>query len=72
MFHATAIYATGGMVLSGDDLTTIPEGRLAMLKKLLPPSGQCRDFDDDNARVGSSPSEAQMVCCSTGPTVRAR
>ena len=39
LFHATAIYATGGMVLSGDDLTQIPETRLAMLKKLLPPTG---------------------------------
>ena len=26
-FHATAIYATGGMVLSGDDLTAIPPAR---------------------------------------------
>src|SRR6476661_6312877 len=28
-FHATAIYATGGMTLSGDDLTSIPADRLA-------------------------------------------
>jgi alpha-galactosidase len=39
IYHATAIYATGGMVLSGDDLTQIPDSRLAMLKKLLPPTG---------------------------------
>ena len=32
-FHASAIYASGGMVLSGDDLPTIPAARLAMLKK---------------------------------------
>ena len=29
-FHATAIYASGGMLLSGDDLTKISEPRLAM------------------------------------------
>jgi alpha-galactosidase len=46
-FHATAIYATGGMVLSGDDLTTIPEARLAMLKKLVPPTGVAATFEDD-------------------------
>ena len=38
-FHATAIYASGGMVLSGDDLTAMPPARAAMLRKLLPPTG---------------------------------
>jgi alpha-galactosidase len=46
-FHATAIYATGGMVLSGDDLTTIPEAGLAMLKKLVPATGVAATFEDD-------------------------
>ena len=45
LFHATAIYATGGMVLAGDDLTQIPPGRLAMLRKLLPPTGVAAVFD---------------------------
>src|SRR5262249_17404738 len=49
---ATAIYATGGMVLSGDDLTAIPEPRLAMLRKLLPPTGVPAAFDDETLRVG--------------------
>src|SRR5262245_64124538 len=34
-FHATAVYATGGLILSGDDLTTLAPARAAMLKKLL-------------------------------------
>ena len=38
-FHATAIYASGGMILSGDDFTFIPLDRLAMVQKLLPPTG---------------------------------
>jgi len=52
VFHATAIYATGGMVLSGDDLSTLPPERLAMLKKLLPPTGVPAVFDDESLRVG--------------------
>lgn len=52
-FHATAIYASGGMVLSGDDLTAIPAARLAMLRKLLPPTGVPASFDDDTLRVGA-------------------
>src|SRR4029079_174252 len=37
-FHATAIFASGGMILSGDDLTKISEHKLAMLRKLQPPT----------------------------------
>jgi len=54
-FHATAIYASGGMVLSGDDLTTISPARLAMLKKLQPPTGQAARFEDDSLQVGTVP-----------------
>ena len=51
-FHATAIYASGGMVLSGDDLTKISAEKLSMLRKLLPPSGVAARFEDDSFRVG--------------------
>ena len=51
-FHATAIYATGGMLLSGDDLTKISAGKLAMLRKLQPPSGVAARFDDESLQVG--------------------
>ena len=51
-FHATAVYASGGMLLSGDDLTRLPADRLAVLKKLLPPTRAAADFDDDTLRVG--------------------
>jgi alpha-galactosidase len=62
-FHATAIYATGGLVLSGDDLTKLPPTRAAMLRKLLPPSGVAATFDDATLRVGvvTLPS-ARMMC----------
>jgi len=64
LFHATAIYATGGMVLSGDDLTSIPEKRLAILKKLLPPTGVAAVFDDDHLRVGQIdlPDRRRLFC----------
>jgi alpha-galactosidase len=51
-FHATAIYASGGMVLSGDDLTEISPQRLAMLKRLLPPTGIAARFEDDSLTTG--------------------
>lgn len=51
-FHATAIYASGGMLLSGDDLTKISATRLAMLRKLQPPAGVAARFEDDSFRVG--------------------
>jgi alpha-galactosidase len=51
-FHATAIYASGGMILSGDDLTKITQQKLAMLRKLQPPTGVAARFEDDSFRVG--------------------
>jgi alpha-galactosidase len=51
-FHATAIYASGGMLLSGDDLTKISPEKLAMLRKLQPPTGVAARFEDDSFQVG--------------------
>ena len=51
-FHATAIYASGGMLLSGDDLTKISAEKLTMLRKLQPPTGVAARFEDDSFRVG--------------------
>ena len=51
-FHATSIFASGGMVLSGDDLTRISAGRLAMLRALVPPSGVAATFTDESLSVG--------------------
>ena len=39
MYHASLLFSTGGLVLSGDDLTTISKERLAILKKMVPPKG---------------------------------
>jgi alpha-galactosidase len=62
-FHATAIYASGGMVLSGDDLTALPPARAAMLRKLLPPTGIAAEFEDASLRVGTVQlQDARMIC----------
>jgi alpha-galactosidase len=53
-FHATAVYATGGMLLSGDDLTTIPDARLEMLRRLQPPTGIAARFTDASLQVGTA------------------
>jgi len=45
-FHATSAYASGGLMLSGDDLTTLTPAQLQMLRKLMPPTGVAAVFDD--------------------------
>ena len=52
LFHATAVYASGGLILSGDDLTQMPPDRMAMLKKLLPPTKAAARFEDASLRLG--------------------
>jgi len=54
---------SGGMVLSGDDLTKLPPARAAMLKKLLPPTGVAAAFPDDTLRIGTvTLPNARMWC----------
>ena len=62
-FHATVIYASGGMVLSGDDLTKLPPSRAAMLKKLLPPTGVAATFEDGSLRAGTVVLPDARVLC---------
>jgi len=62
-FHATAIYASGGMLLSGDDLTKISAEKLAMLRKLQPPTGVAARFEDDSFRVGRIDLGTKEVVC---------
>ena len=62
-FHASVIYATGGMVLSGDDLTTISKERLAMLRKLQPPTGVAARFEDASLRAGTIDLQRQRIAC---------
>jgi alpha-galactosidase len=62
-FHATAVYASGGMILSGDDLTKMPPDRMAMLRKLLPPTGVAAAFEDESLRAGVvTLKDLRMLC----------
>ena len=46
MFHATAIHAVGGLMLSGDKASLLKGKELAILKKLLKPTGKGARFSD--------------------------
>jgi alpha-galactosidase len=62
-FHATATYASGGMVLSGDDLTKLSPQRMNMLRGLLPPTGVAAEFQSEDMRVGFIDlPDKRMVC----------
>ena len=62
-FHATTVYATGGMLLSGDDLTKIAPARLAMLRKLAPPTGVPAAFEDREMKVGVIRLKDRLAVC---------
>jgi len=62
-FHATAIYASGGLILSGDDLTRLSAEKLAMLRRLQPPTGVAASFDDDSLRVGRIRQGGRELIC---------
>jgi alpha-galactosidase len=62
-FHATMGVAAGGLVLSGDDLTTLPAERLAMLKKMLPPTGVAAEFADESLREGIVRLKDRVLVC---------
>jgi alpha-galactosidase len=62
-FHATAVFASGGMILSGDDLTKIPPDRLEMLRKLLPPTATAAEFEDETLQVGRVQLKGALAIC---------
>jgi alpha-galactosidase len=62
-FHATSIYASGGMILSGDDLTKISPERMEMLRKLQPPTGRAARFADESLRVGTMEVPGHRAVC---------
>jgi len=62
-FHAAAVYATGGLLLSGDDLTLLGAGRMAMLQRLQPPTGVAARFADESLRLGYVDLPGRRVVC---------
>lgn len=51
-FHAALLYATGGMLLSGDDLTKISPERLNVLRKAVPPTAKAAAFENTDFETG--------------------
>lgn len=45
-FHATLVYATGGAVLAGDDLSRLPPNRVPVVRALSRPTGVAPAFAD--------------------------
>ncbi len=62
-FHVTMALASGGMVLSGDDLSTLAPAREELLKKLLPPTGMAAEFESDSLRMGVVHLKDQDLVC---------
>lgn len=62
-FHAAAAYASGGLILSGDDLTTLSAERLGILQKLIPPSGVAAKFDSGSFQVGRVELPGATIYC---------
>ena len=61
--RATVAYATGGLLLAGDDLRQLSPDRVAMLGTLLPPTGVAASFEDDSFQVGTIDlPDRRMVC----------
>jgi alpha-galactosidase len=52
LFHAATVHATGGMLLSGDDLTSLGREQVDLLHKMLPPTAQAARFADEQLTVG--------------------
>lgn len=63
IFHATAIYATGGMALSGDKIFEMSEKSIDILSKLLPPVNKSAIFDDTDFNVGRIQLKDRLMLC---------
>lgn len=52
LFNAAYTMASGGMVLSGDDISALRDKNVDLLKKLLPPTNKEAEFDNTTFTVG--------------------
>lgn len=69
-FHASLIYATGGMLLSGDDVGSIPENRMKILKRVAVPTGVPARWNADTFDYGwiVQPKSKKLVVLNWGKT----
>jgi alpha-galactosidase len=62
LFHATALLASGGMILSGDDLTRISPERLKILRRLVSASADAARLDGELSLGVTKADEASLYC----------
>ncbi|MFH5186858.1 glycoside hydrolase family 36 protein [Paenibacillus sp. TAB 01] len=62
-FHAAYIIASGGMVLSGDDICALSPESLAVLRRALTASNQAARFEDDSFRIGRVQEPDRELLC---------
>lgn len=62
-FHAAYIYASGGMILSGDDTATMTASKIEIIKKILTTKNMAARFDDDSFRVGRIADRENEILC---------
>jgi len=55
LFHAATVHATGGMLLSGDDLPKLVPEHVGVLRQMLPPTAKAARFADEQLTVGRTP-----------------
>lgn len=63
LFNATYTLASGGMVLSGDNMMEFSEQNIRILKKLLPVRGVAAVFDSADYTVGRIPLDGEEIIC---------
>ncbi len=63
MFNAAYVLASGGMVLSGDDMTVLLEDNKKIIQKLLPPIGEAAIFDNTDYKVGRIKLDNGVIIC---------
>ena len=51
-FHWSSIYASGGLLFVGDDLTELSPSQLGALRKMAPPTGVAARFRDESFEIG--------------------
>ncbi|WP_079912901.1 glycoside hydrolase family 36 protein [Paenibacillus sp. 32352] len=62
-FHAAYIIASGGMVLSGDDMSTMSASNMDIVKKALTTRNIAARFDDDSFRIGRVYEPDRQLLC---------
>jgi alpha-galactosidase len=61
IFHAASIHATGGMMLSGDDLTQLTADRVELMQKLIPPTATAARFENASLDIGRADLDDQTI-----------